>query len=89
MWGPRLDPEAITEVLGIEPDDSAKKGDPYGPKNKRICRHGVWTLFGWPARAKVETQIKNILKEIAPARDQLRRLIEEGALTCEVQHGRS
>ncbi len=77
MWGPRLDPEAITEALGIEPDDSARKGDLWGPKKNRVCRQGVWTLFGRPDRAKLETQVRNILKEIAPAKDRLRKLIQE------------
>jgi len=77
MWGPWLDPAEITEVLGIEPDDSAKKGDLWGPKRNRVCRQGVWTLFGRPGNARIETQMRNILKEIAPAKGRLRRLIQE------------
>jgi hypothetical protein len=75
--GRRLDPAEVTKALGIEPDDSAKKGDLYGPKHNRICKQGIWNLFGRPANARMETQIMSILKRIRPVKRQFRKLLRE------------
>jgi len=74
ITGKYLKPDEITDVLGIEPDSSCQRGDPYG-KNKK-ARQGYWSLEGRPDGARLETQIKNIVKKIGPVKAQLRRVIK-------------
>jgi hypothetical protein len=77
ITGKHLDPAEVTEALGIQPDDSAKRGDLFGPKRNWVCEQGVWTLIGGPPKAKIETQVTSILKRIHPVKDRLRKLIRE------------
>jgi hypothetical protein len=77
IMGKYLDPAEVTEALGIEPDDSAKKGDLYGLKRNRVCEQGVWSLIGGPPRARMNAQIMSILKRIRPVKSRLRKLIQE------------
>lgn len=73
--GKKLDPEKVTKVLGILPDDRGKLGEPCG-KNRK-CKQGYWSLEGGPTTWRIETQMKNILKRISPVKHQLRKLIRE------------
>jgi hypothetical protein len=77
LTGRYLDPREVTKALGIEPDDCAKKGDMYGPKHNRVCKQGVWSLFGGPSKSRMETQIANILRQIRPMKNRIRKLIRE------------
>ena len=77
ICGTYLDPVEVTEALGIEPDDSAKKGDLWGPAHDRICKQGVWSLIGRPSTSRIETQMADILKRLGPSRTRLRRFIRE------------
>jgi hypothetical protein len=73
--GKNLDPDKVSAVLGIQPDDWAGRGEPFG-KNKKT-KQGYWTLEGGPSTWRIETQMRNILKTITPVKHRLRRLIEE------------
>jgi hypothetical protein len=73
--GKNLDPEKITKVLGILPDDRGKLGEPSG-KNRK-CKQGYWTIEGGPSNWRIETQMKHILKRIGPVRNRLKKLIKE------------
>jgi hypothetical protein len=73
--GKNLNPEKFTRDLGIKPDDRGKLGEPYG-KNKK-CKQGFWTLEGGPSNWRIETQMENILRRIAPVKNQLKKLIKE------------
>jgi hypothetical protein len=77
ITGKYLDPAEVTEALGIEPDDSAKKGDLYGLKRNRVCEQGVWSLIGGPPKVTMDAQIMSILKRTRPVKSRLRKLIRE------------
>lgn len=73
--GKNLDPEKVTNVLGMLPDNRGKLGEPCG-KNRK-CKQGIWTLEGGPTNWRIETQMKNILKRIGPVMKRLKKLIKE------------
>lgn len=73
--GKNLDPEKVTEALGILPDKRGKLGEPCGKNRKR--KQGYWTLMGGPSNWRIETQMKSILKRISPVKNQLKKLIKE------------
>jgi len=73
--GKNLDPEKVTEVLGIVPDGRGKLGEPCG-KNRK-CKQGYWTIEGGPTNLRIETQMKNILKRIRPVKNRIKKLIKE------------
>ncbi len=73
--GKNLDPEKVTSILGILPDDRGKLGESCG-KNRK-CKQGYWTIEGGPSNWRIETQMKNILKRIEPVRNRIKKLINE------------
>jgi len=73
--GKHLDPKKVTETLNVLPDNWGKLGELY--RKNRKCKQGYWSLEGGPPTWRIETQIKSILKRIAPAKHQLRKLIKE------------
>lgn len=73
--GKNLDPDKVSAVLGIQPDDWARRGEPFG-KNKKT-EQGYWTLEGGPSTWRIETQVRSILKRITSVKNLLRRLIGE------------
>ena len=73
--GKNLDPYKVVETLNIIPFDWGKLGEPYR-KNKK-SKQGFWMLKGGPSTWRVETQMRNILKKIAPAKHKLKKLIKE------------
>jgi hypothetical protein len=73
--GKHLDPEKVSKVLGILPDDRGKLGEPCGMNRKR--KQGYWSLEGGPSNWRIETQLKNILNRIRPIKYQLKKLIKE------------
>lgn len=72
--GKNLDPEKVTKVLGILPENRGKLGKPSG-KNRK-CKQGYWTIEGGPSNWRIETQMKNILKRIGPVKNRLKKLIK-------------
>jgi hypothetical protein len=73
--GKNLDPEKLTKVLGIVPDDRGKLGEPCG-KNRK-CKQGYWIIEGGPANLRIETQMKNILEKIGQSKNRIKKLIKE------------
>jgi hypothetical protein len=73
--GKNLDPEKVTKILGIMPDDRGKLGEPCG-KNRK-CKQGYWTIEGGPSNLRIDTQMKNILKRIKPVRQKFKKFIKE------------
>ena len=73
--GKNLDPEKVTKVLGVLPDNRGKLGEPCS-KNRK-CKQGYWTIEGGSSNWRIETQMKNILKRIEPVRNRIKKLINE------------
>ena len=73
--GKYLNPERITETVGILPDSRGKLGEFY--RKNRKSKQGFWSLEGGPTTWRIETQMKRILQKISPAKNKLRKLIEE------------
>jgi hypothetical protein len=72
--GKNLNPDEITKMLGIQPDDSFQQGESFG-KNKRT-KQGCWTLEGCPEGAPFGVQLENLITRIEPVRDKLKKIIE-------------
>ena len=73
--GKNLDPQKITQTLGIEPDNWAKRDDHFG-KNKK-CKQGFWALEGGSSKLRFDTKLKKILNKILPVKHRLTKLINE------------
>ena len=73
--GKYLDPFKVVDKLNVIPFDWGKLGETYR-KNKK-SEQGFWMLKGGPSRWTIETQMRHILKKIAPARYKLKKLIKE------------
>ncbi len=73
--GKHLDPEKVSRELGILPDSRGKLGELFLKNSK--CKQGYWSIEGGPSTWRIETQMKSILRKISPAKDKLKRLIEE------------
>jgi hypothetical protein len=76
LAGKYLDPDKVSDTLGIRPDISGQLGQPSCSNPQRMCKQGSWTLEGKPSHGRIETQMKNILKRIAPAKRRLKTLIQ-------------
>jgi hypothetical protein len=74
LSGRDLDPAQVTELLGIRPDSSCRRGDKYG-RDKRAAQ-GYWSLTGRPARSRVETQVHSIFRRIKPVKRKFLALVE-------------
>ena len=81
--GKNLDPDKVTEMLGINPDNWAIRGEPLSPNNKKKCKQGFWALESGPSHWLFETKLRKILNKIVPVKHRLRKLIEENK---DVQH---
>lgn len=71
--GKNLEPDRVSKALGILPDSSGKRGEPY--RRNRKSKQGFWCLEQGPTTWRLETQMKAMLKRIAPVRHRLRKLI--------------
>lgn len=87
LWGKELNPDKITQVLGIKPDWLRRRGVEKGPNGKVIRdRNGKLrkSAFGrWFIESHVHensgivSRIEDILKQIRPKKRQLRRILKE------------
>jgi hypothetical protein len=79
MTGKRLDPEKISKAIGIAPDIAGKLGDPVAPNSERRCKQGHWNIESGQLNWRPETQMKSLLRRVAPVKERLRKLIREDA----------
>jgi hypothetical protein len=79
VGGKHLDPEKITKMLHIFPDFRGKRGEPVAPSSRKKSKAGSWGLESDQWNWRIETQMRSILKRIAPAKERLRRLIRNDA----------
>ena len=80
-----LDPLEITEMLGIEPEKSHRKGDPTRfSKNKNLIKFstyssGLWSISSTEAKnAILEVHIKSLLVLLEPLKAELSELSKRG-----------
>jgi hypothetical protein len=79
LTGKHLDPQKVSRTLGISADICGKLGDPIAPNSDRRCKQGYWDIESGRSNWRLEAQIKDILKRIAPVKGRLRRLIKNDA----------
>jgi len=78
LTGCHLDPDKVTEALAMEPDECGKRGQPLYPNGQVKCKQGFWALTVGPSsRERVETQMKKMLRRIAPISDRLKTLVDQ------------
>lgn len=76
LSGRALDPDRVTESLGIHPSSSCRRGDNCGRNRRAVL--GCWSLDGRPTQSRIETQIRSILKRLEPVKREFRALVEGG-----------
>ncbi len=88
LWHKELDPEIVTDELGIEPDDAWWRGpaldtdgNPIINKDtgKPYMRHyGQWNLCSTVrGNTLLVTRMKNILEQVRPQKKALRRILKK------------
>jgi hypothetical protein len=84
LRGEALDPEKITEMLGINPTKSAKHGDKRGRSNK--WPHGIWILESSEQIESVDP-IKHIiwlLDKLEPSKTNLIEISRDQTIDAEI-----
>jgi hypothetical protein len=74
IMGKNLDPDRITQAIGVEPDECGKRGEPM-TRSEGKCKQGFWTICRQRSNATYENQFKNIIKRIEPHQRRLRQII--------------
>lgn len=89
LYGKVLDPEKVTNSMGINPDLSFSPGEKFRKRGK-ICKtsFGQWTIEDrLRSNARLQDKIKDILDQIIPKKTILRKILRDakGELTIAVQ----
>lgn len=80
LQGEPVDPDLITEALGVLPARRFKKGDPYGKKGNKWSI-GLWSISSrdMVESSDVEKHIIWILERLEPVKDKLAQFdLQEG-----------
>ena len=79
LYHDSLDPDEITQRLGINPTDSHRRGELHGPR-AQAWKQTLWSLTSQdqPIPRDLEPHIAWVLDKIEPARAQLTMLMEAG-----------
>lgn len=84
LRGKDLDPQNVTDILGIVPQKSFKRGDVRRVDNKR--KHGLWMLWSSERIDSLDPilHIKWLLKQIEPVKNELIELIRDQSIDAEI-----
>ena len=82
----QLDPQEITKILGVEPDNAHRKGDPNTGRSKKgkllvysPFRSGLWSICSKePEHMDLEHHLKSLLHTLYPLKDKLIELSNRG-----------
>jgi hypothetical protein len=72
--GNKLDPEIITEWLGIEPCSCARKGDPAHSKSNTKVKKGYWTI-GTKPNMEISKQLTCFTNKLMKKKRSLSKII--------------
>ncbi|MFT3734037.1 MAG: DUF4279 domain-containing protein [Rhodocyclaceae bacterium] len=76
VTGDDLDPAHITEIVGVTPTDSWKKGD-LNPRNSLERKFGRWSLYSRLARSEeFEAHIADVLAQLDNNPEGFKRVSE-------------
>jgi hypothetical protein len=84
LRGKELDPQKITDFIGISPSKSFKRGDKR--KNDKVWPHGYWELdsTGFVNSADLEPHLEWLGDHIDPAKLSLSKIISETGIDAEL-----
>lgn len=79
LYHDSLAPDEITQLLGITPTDSHRRGEVHGPR-AQAWKQTHWSLTSQdqPIPRDLEPHIAWVLDKVEPVRTQLMMLIESG-----------
>jgi hypothetical protein len=79
IWGKTLKPDAITEMLGLEPTDCLAQGTIIGESGKEYTRpYGQWCLASRVRRnATLDTHLQDVLIQIRGKEATIGRILEQ------------
>lgn len=85
IFGEDLDPDAVTNVLGIRPDSAVRKGEERDLKvgsrviHLRPARQGMWSISSkLPPDNPLEEHLQGLLALLEPKAEVIRGLAESG-----------
>ncbi|HZS93431.1 MAG TPA: DUF4279 domain-containing protein [Chloroflexota bacterium] len=82
MWGPEVNPDELTVLLGIKPTESRKVGDVRG---KRTFDFGMWVLSTKGlGTTNLETHIQVLLDRLDATNTSVRELIASGKFKADI-----
>jgi len=60
IYGEDLEPQEIARILGVEPSDTVRRGEPIGPRGER-SRHSAYLLT---REAETQEEVSLVLEEL-------------------------
>lgn len=79
-----IDPQKITEKIGIEPSKYWKKGD-LNPKNNLERKFNCWSLYSrLSLNAEMEDHIQDVLFQLDAQKDKVEAITQEYRATLEL-----
>lgn len=84
LRGKELDPQKITDSIGISPSKSFKRGDKR--KNNKVWPHGYWELdsTGFVNSSDLVPHLEWLAERIEPAKLSLSKIIDESGIDAEL-----
>jgi Domain of unknown function (DUF4279) len=81
IFGPNIDPEAITAELGAIPDVTYRRGDPRRHNPRRTYEHGMWLLDSkLPRTEPLEVHLDSVLSLLEPKQSYISALSEHATV---------
>ena len=70
--GKRLNPEKISSILDLEPDDSSKRGDRFG--KGRTCVQGSWAMDSKLKTSNMCKLLTHMVNFLIPIKSKIRKV---------------
>ncbi|MEW6251096.1 MAG: DUF4279 domain-containing protein [Planctomycetota bacterium] len=82
LMGGSLDPQAVTRMLGIEPSNAHRRGDPGRGRRSPPYREGLWSLRApLDQTAPLEEHLNWLLDRLEGKRSEIEEFVRNGCRT--------
>ena len=85
VYGDRLDPDTVTQLMGIQPTGAHRKGDAHGPAHYHARRKtGHWGKIIDADGGKSEDALQELIAEVSPSVSRILAIPEVEAPTFDL-----
>lgn len=84
--GKDIDPDEITQDLGIAPSYKFQQGDRYGENNQSIRKQGLWSITsgGQVNSTDLEPHLEWVLSQLEAAKSQLESILSTSEIHAQI-----